>query len=133
MEHECTTTPALPLRWSLRYLRSIRASLAEEGRTACAACGTTARAAIEAAAPNDGARITWGGQLPHPLDWLSLRERPALVWHGSPDEGEHNMFISGYCRRCYAVVLYDSGSTWSADHPDLTRVSDEEQVERDGE
>lgn len=37
------------------------------------------------------------------------------------------MYVSGYCRHCYAVTQFYTGSAWSKDHPDLTRLSDEEQ------
>lgn len=126
---------AMPPVWSRAYMRRVRSGLADDGVDRCPFCRRDAHGQMPGSPPPtaDANGIRFDAPAGrHALDWMSINPQPALVWHGSPVDGEHHMFLSTYCRWCYAVTLMDSGSVWSEDHPDLTRLTDEEQILRDG-
>ncbi len=79
-----------------------------------------------------GKFIAFGGMNRTPLDWMNIDRQPALMWHGTPETGRHHALMAATCRRCSAVTHFHRGA-YSPTHPDLTTLSDEEQVEQDGD
>jgi hypothetical protein len=131
VESQYTDAAAASPVWSRAYLRGLRDALASEGLTRCPTCKADSRGRRGPEPQRRGEGIGFDSG-PHPLDWMSINSKPALVWHGTPTDGELAMYVSTSCRYCYAVLLFDSCATWSADHPGLTTLTDEQQVARDG-
>lgn len=117
--------------WSRRAMRRLRERLAAAGAHRCGVCGFSTQALHAGDASEAGIGFAFGTSWLHPLDWMDVERRPALVWHGTPEAGRHRAHMAATCRRCTATTLYDRG-WYSPDDPDLTTLSDEEQVERDG-
>ena len=112
-------------------MRALREALAAAGVRQCSICGFSTEVLHGASATGGGINFGFGDQWLNPLDWMDVERQPALVQHGSPEAPRTRAYITATCRRCFATTFFDRG-WYSADHPDLTQLSDEEQVRRDG-
>ncbi len=117
--------------WSRRAMRALRQYLADAGVRACATCGFSTELLNGPTESRTGNFIAFAHAAGHPMDWLNIERRPGLIWHGTPDAGRHHALMTTTCRRCLAVTHFDQGIYYD-DHRDLTTLTDEEQVERDG-